>query len=162
MRSSPRLRFWYSRSFNLMENTTTLPTDQQIVDCYFALQRSRGFSKACWAYGMLATYGISLDDLSSFTWNLDLSIKIFSQKQKIYPLHPQWIYLFQLKEKQPSNIESCFRCMREKLTEAISTKKTTLNLTDLQFSYRLRKAYYRRQQADRKKKCLSSEALSVH
>ena len=132
------------------------PPDQAIVDNYFQLSRIKSFGAASWLFGMAATYGVHPKELNIFTWNLDNTISIATKKKKIKPLHPQWIILFQLKEKQPSNLEDCFDKIKSKLSNAIETQKVSLNITDLQLAYQLRKSLYFPKKADRQKEFLSS------
>ncbi len=132
------------------------PPDQAIVDDYFQLSRIKSFGAAAWLFGMSATYGVHPKELKSLTWNSDNTISITTKKKKIKPLHPQWIILFQLKEKQPSNLEDCFDKIKSKLSNAIETQKVSLNITDLQLAYQLRKSLYFPKKADRQKESLSS------
>jgi hypothetical protein len=132
------------------------PPDQAIVDDYFQLSRIKSFGAAAWLFGMSATYGVHPKELKSFTWNSDNTISITTKKKKIKPLHPQWIILFQLKEKQPSNLEDCFDKIKSKLSNAIETQKVSLNITDLQLAYQLRKSLYFPKKVDQQKESLSS------
>jgi hypothetical protein len=132
------------------------PPDQAIVDDYFQLIKVKSFSSAAWLYGMIATYGVHPKELKKFTWNADNTITISTKKKKVKPLHPQWVFLFQLKEKQPSNIEDCFDKIKIKFSNAIETQRVSLNITDLQLAYRLRKALYSLKKTDRQKESLSS------
>jgi hypothetical protein len=132
------------------------PPDQAIVDDYFQLSRIKSFGAAAWLFGMTATYGVHPKELKKFSWNSDNTITIATKKKKIKPLHPQWIILFQLKEKQPSNLEDCFDKMKIKLGNAIETQKVSLNITDLQLAYQLRKALYFPKKEDQQKESLSS------
>lgn len=137
------------------------PLDQTIVDDYFKLSQLRTFGAASWLYGMSATFGLNPKELKQFQWNTDNTITITSKKRKLKPLHPQWLILFQLKEKQPSNIESCFEKIESKLINAIQTQKILLNLTDLHLAYQLRKKLYSRNTKDLQKQSPSCEALSA-
>jgi len=132
------------------------PPDQAIVDDYFQLSRIKSFGAAAWLFGMAATYGVHPKELKSFTWNSDNTIVLLTKKKKIKPLHPQWLVLFQLKEKQPSNLEDCFDKIKIKLGNAIETQKVSLNITDLQLAYQLRKSLYSPKKADRQKESPSS------
>lgn len=129
------------------------PPDQVIVDDYFRLSTDKKLSSVCWLYGMLATYGLKPKELKGFTWNLDQSINVNSKKKKVKPVHPQWCLLFQLKEKQPSDIEDCFDKLEFKLSKAIANQKFSLNFTDLQLAYRIRKDFYQP-----KKECLQTQS----
>jgi hypothetical protein len=79
---------------------THLPTDPRIVDEIFSLTATPGLEEVGWLLGMVATYGKSPVELEGFTWKDD-TIEIKSKKRPVRPLHPQWVFLFQLKEKQP-------------------------------------------------------------
>jgi hypothetical protein len=138
------------------------PPDQAIVDDYFQLSRIKSFGAAAWLFGMAATYGVHPKELKSFTWNSDNTITIPTKKKKIKPLHPQWIILFQLKEKQPSNLEDCFDKIKNKLSNAIETQKVSLNITDIQLAYQLRKSLYFPKKADQQKESLSSLIPCAH
>jgi len=70
--------------------------------------------------------------------------------------------LFQLKEKQPSNLEDCFDKIKNKLSNAIETQKVSLNITDIQLAYQLRKSLYFPKKADQQKESLSSLIPCAH
>lgn len=142
-----------------MRHLISPPSDQAVVDDYFLLIHKKTFASAGWLYGMLATYGISLKQLKGFSWNADNTINVPDKKRKVYPVHPQWVFLFQLKEKQPSKLESCLDDIQSKLETAIKTKVVSLNLTDLLLSYRIRKTFYRQHKEDQRKESLSSAVL---
>ena len=78
-----------------------VPDDQQILEEYFNLATNKKTKKLSWLYGMVATFGLDPDQLNGFTWNNDYSINLKNIKKAIHPLHPQWTFLFELKEKQP-------------------------------------------------------------
>ena len=137
------------------------PSDQTVVDDYFHLVHKKTFGQAAWLYGMLATYGLHPNELKGFTWNTDNTINIITKKKKIKPMHPQWVLLFQLKEKQPSKLEDCFKSVQVKLESAIKNKVVALNFTDLILSHRIRKDFYRSKKVDLQSQCPASEALSV-
>lgn len=137
------------------------PPDQAIVDDYFQLSRIKGFGSAAWLYGMIATYGVHPKELKDFKWNLNNTIKICTKKKEIKPIHPQWTFLFQLKEKQPSDIEDCFERIKNKLNKAIETQKVSLNLTDLQLAYQLRKGLYLPKKEDQQTQSPFSLVLSA-
>ena len=75
------------------------PADQRIVNDYFNLLASRKLKNVAWLYGMIATYGIKPDKLWDFSWGPENSIIVKSRKKPIYPLHPQWVILFGLKQE---------------------------------------------------------------
>lgn len=136
------------------------PVDQTIVDEYFKLRSLRSSSSISWLYGMLATYGITINELKGFTWNSDNTLTILSKKRKVKPIHPQWFYLFELKEKQPSNLEDCLETIQLKLMKAIENQKIKLNFTDLQLAYQIRKNYYQKKKEYQRKESPASLVLS--
>ena len=144
-----------------MKHLHAPPPDQAIVDDYFQLLHKKSFGQAAWLYGMLATYGVHPKELKGFTWNTDNTISIHSKKKKIRPMHPQWVILFQLKEKQPSKLENCFKSIQEKLEAGIKNKVITLNLTDLILSYRIRKDFYQMKKVDQQTQSPAYAVLSV-
>lgn len=119
------------------------PLDQRIVDEYFHLSNNKKTKKIAWLYGMIATYGLKPEELNDFTWNADLSITIPGKKRSVRPLHPQWVFLFELKEKQPRDVQSCVASLSSSLYEAIAYQCVELNITDLVLAHRIRKNHYR-------------------
>ena len=83
-----------------------VPDDQQILEEYFNLATNKKTKKLSWLYGMVATFGLDPDQLNGFTWNNDYSINLKNRKKAIHPLHPQWTFLFELKEKPKIETES--------------------------------------------------------
>ena len=127
-----------------MTHSVSPPIDQRIVDDYFNLSKSRKHNKLAWFYGMLATYGVKPDQLKGFSWNKDNTINIPSKKRSIRPIHPQWVFLFSLKEKQPSNIESCWK-------EAMACQEIQCDVIELLLAYKMRKAFYAPKQLTQKR-----------
>jgi hypothetical protein len=119
------------------------PLDQRIVDEYFYLSSNKKTKNIAWLYGMVATYGVKPEDLIDFDWGPDCSITVPGRKRLIRPLHPQWVFLFSLKEKQPCISQSCLPFLASSLFEAMATVKIGINLTDLMLAYKDRKNYYR-------------------
>lgn len=119
------------------------PVDQRIVDEYFQLASHRKTKDVAWLYGMVATYGLKPDELSGFEWGADNTIHIPSKKRNIRPLHPQWVLLFGLKEKQPCKLQSCWESLSFSLYRSIAYQDVRLNVTDLLLAYRIRKNYSR-------------------
>lgn len=76
-------------------------------------------------------------------------------------MHPQWVLLFQLKEKQPSKLENCFKEIQEKLEAGIKNKVIALNLTDLILSYRIRKDFYQPKKVDQQTQSPAYATLSA-
>ena len=119
------------------------PDDQQIVEEYFDLATNRKTKKLSWLYGMIATFGLDPDQLDGFTWNNDYSINLKNKKRAIQPLHPQWTFLFELKEKQPCKSEDCLSSVRSSLYRAMAFERTQLRIRDLLEAYEIRKNFYK-------------------
>lgn len=121
------------------------PLDQRIVDEYFYLASQRNTRHVAWLFGMVATFGLTPDQL----WNEVLvdwqgnSLVLAARKRPLKPFHPQWVMLFQLKEKQPKRYLDCYEKMKSDLYHAIAHQKITLNITDLLLAHRMRKSYYK-------------------
>lgn len=118
------------------------PLDQRIVDEYFRLASSRKTKDIAWLYGMVATYGIKPEELSTFDWGSEHAVSIPGKKRLVRPLHPQWVFLFGLKEKQPRNLQSCYPSLCSHLYEAMAFQDVQLNITDLILAHKLRKKHY--------------------
>jgi hypothetical protein len=121
----------------------TPPVDQRIVDEYFQLASHRKTKDVAWLYGMVATYGLKPDELIGFQWSTDNSLHIPGKKRTVRPLHPQWVLLFGLKEKQPCDLQSCWDPISLSLYRSIAYQEVRLNVTDLLLAYRIRKNYSR-------------------
>jgi hypothetical protein len=121
----------------------TPPVDQRIVDEYFQLASHRKTKDVAWLYGMVATYGLKPDELIGFQWSTDNSLHIPGKKRTVCPLHPQWVLLFGLKEKQPCDLQSCWDPISLSLYRSIAYQEVRLNVTDLLLAYRIRKNYSR-------------------
>ena len=119
------------------------PLDQRIVDEYFRLASSRKTKDIAWLYGMVATYGLKPEDLSNLDWGPGLAVSVPGKKRLVRPLHPQWVFLFELKEKQPRNLQSCLLSLSSSLYEAMAFQNVELNITDLVLAHKLRKNHYR-------------------
>ena len=57
-----------------------VPDDQQIVEEYFNLATRQTTKNCSWLYGMVATYGLTPNQLEGFSWNTDNSIKVKDKK----------------------------------------------------------------------------------
>ena len=118
---------------------THLPTDPRIVDEIFSLTETPGLEEVGWLLAMVATYGKSPTELEGFTWKDD-TIQIKSKKRPVRPLHPQWVFLFQLKEKQPKKINW------KKILKTLSKQRTLgrihIDVLSLLLAYKVRKIYY--------------------
>jgi len=119
------------------------PLDQRIVDDFFHSLSFRNGRKISWFYGMMATFGVKPEELKGFRWNVDNTISIKNKKRPLRPLHPQWVLLFQLKEKQPSNVESCWEELCFLIYKTIASGQVSYNITDLVLSYQFRKKFYK-------------------
>jgi hypothetical protein len=118
-----------------------VPRDQAILDQFFSLTSKPGFEKVAWLFGMVAVYGKTPEDLKSFTWNEDFTINLQCKKRPVRPLHPQWVFLFQLKEKQPFKTKSCWESAIKKLTYIQDTGLVS-PLDDVLLAHKVRKVYY--------------------
>ena len=123
--------------------TQVPPVDQRIVDEYFQLDGNRQTKAIAWLYGMVATYGLKPDELNGFSWGPDNSILVTTKKRPVRPLHPQWVFLFSLKEKQPQDPWSCWSSLCSTLYRAIAYQQISVNITDLLLAHRIRKSFCR-------------------
>ena len=119
-----------------------LPNDPRVVDEVFSMKARPNHEDIGWLMGMVATFGRTPEQLEGFTWNDDDSINIKTNKRPLRPLHPQWVFLFQLKEKQPSRMKSRWSVLSSSLNEALADDKCHVSLEGLIFSYKVRKIYY--------------------
>ena len=119
------------------------PVDQRIVDEYFQLISNRKTKDVAWLYAMVATYGLKPEELTEFTWAPGFTIRIKNRKRPVSPLHPQWAFLFDLKEKQPCDLQSCWSSLCSSLYRAIADQDVSMNITDLLLAHRLRKSHYK-------------------
>jgi hypothetical protein len=145
-----------------MTHHVSPPVDQRIVDDYFKLCKSKKNNKLAWFYGMLATFGVKPDQLKQFKWNEDGTINIPSRKKPVRPMHPQWVFLFGLKEKQPSNIEDCWNNAWLLIYQAMACKEIECNIIELLIAYKIRKAFYSPKRLMEKKFVRSPEFSSSH
>ena len=119
------------------------PVDQRIVDEYFQLASHRKTQSIAWLYGLLATYGLKPEELTGFTWGPQNALVVSGRKRLIHPLHPQWVLLFELKEKQPCDLQDCWNSLVASLYRAIAYQDVQLNVTDLLLAHQLRKQHYK-------------------
>jgi len=119
-----------------------LPSDPRIVDEVFNVVAKPGLEDVGWLLGMVAVYGKSPEELKGFTWNEDNSINIQSKKRPIRPLHPQWVFIFQLKEKQPFTRKSRWNPLVARLDKAVDEEKINLSVDSLLLAHKVRKVYY--------------------
>ena len=118
-----------------------VPRDQDILDEFFSLTAKPGLCKTAWLFGMVAVYGKTPEELKHFSWNDDHTINIRCKKRPIRPLHPQSVFLFQLKEKQPSTMKSCWESVSKALADAQDTGLVS-HLDDVLLAHKVRKVYY--------------------
>ena len=119
----------------------TVPQDQEILDQFFSLSARPSLEKVAWLFGMVAVYGKIPEELEHFTWNDDYTINLQCKKRSVRPLHPQWVFLFQLKEKQPSKLKSCWN----KILKGLSKEQDAglvLPIEDVLLAHKVRKLYY--------------------
>tara|TARA_R100000005_G_scaffold95851_1_gene79128 strand:- start:1145 stop:1645 length:501 start_codon:yes stop_codon:yes gene_type:complete len=119
-----------------------LPTDPRIVDEIFSTVTKPGLEEVGWLLAMVATYGKTPLELKGFSWNEDNSINIPSKKRSVRPLHPQWVFLFQLKEKQPSKLKSRWNSLTQCLSQALEQDQINLKVEGLLLAHKVRKVYY--------------------
>lgn len=118
-----------------------VPRDQDILDQFFSLTTKPGLEHIAWLFGMIAVYGKTPDELKHFTWNDDHTINLEYKKRPIRPLHPQWVFLFQLKEKQPSKTKSCWDALSKTLFQLQDTGLVP-HIDEVLLAHRVRKVYY--------------------
>ena len=126
--------------------TSSPPIDQRIVDEYFQLASRRRHKDVAWLYGMVATFGVPAEHFRTHGWYWEGNGIVFDyRKTPIQPIHPQWMLLFQLKEKEPQWFRSSksFEVMCSDLYQAMAHQRIKLNVTDLVLAHRLRKNYYK-------------------
>jgi hypothetical protein len=119
----------------------TVPQDQEILDQFFSLSARPSLEKVAWLFGMVAVYGKAPEELEHFTWNDDYTINLQCKKRSVRPLHPQWVFLFQLKEKQPPKLKSCWN----KILKGLSKEQDAglvLPIEDVLLAHKVRKLYY--------------------
>lgn len=120
------------------------PLDQRIVDEYFRLASKRKTQNSAWLFAMVATFGLTPDQFASaggFTWSGN-NLLVAGRSRAIRPLHPQWVMLFQLKEKQPHDVWSCWGSLVSRLYRAMALQEISMNVTDLILAHSMRKQYY--------------------
>lgn len=119
-----------------------LPSDPRIVDEVFSLRALNGHHDVGWLMGMVATFGKTPKELKGFTWNDDDSINLLNKKRPVRPLHPQWVFLFSLKEKQPLRLRSRWDSILNNLGKALERDDVRLSVEGLLLAYKVRKVYY--------------------
>ena len=118
-----------------------LPSDARIVDEIFCLTSRSEYCDEGWLMAMVATYGKTPEELKGFTWNQDYSINIPTKKRSIQPVHPQWVFIFQLKEKQPSKKKGWNRlCHNLKIVQ--QEERIKLSIDKVLLAHKIRKVYY--------------------
>lgn len=120
------------------------PLDQRILDEYFQLASKRKTQDVAWLYAMVATFGLTPEQLHSaggFTW-VGNNLLVAGRKRPLRPLHPQWLLLLQLKEKQPHDVWSCWDPLVSRLYRSMALQEISMNVTDLILAHSMRKKYY--------------------
>jgi len=122
--------------------TQQLPVDQRIVDEYFQLISNRKTKDIGWLYAMVATFGLKPEELSGFSWGPGGVVSLSNRKRPVAPFHPQWVHLFELKEKEPCTRQGSWVSLCTSLYRSMAYQDITLNVTDLLLAHRLRKNHY--------------------
>jgi hypothetical protein len=120
------------------------PVDQRIVDEYFQLISNRKTKDVGWLYAMIATFGLKPEELKDFSWGPSGTIRVSNRKRSVSPLHPQWVLLFKLKEKEPCRQQDSWKSLCSSLYRSMAYQDICLNVTDLLLAHRLRKSHYQR------------------
>ena len=120
------------------------PVDQRIVDEYFQLISNRKTKDVGWLYAMIATFGLKPEELKEFSWGPGGTIRVSNRKRSVSPLHPQWVLLFELKEKEPCRQQDSWNSLCSSLYRSMAYQDICLNVTDLLLAHRLRKSHYQR------------------
>jgi hypothetical protein len=130
------------------QSTSTMtqqpPVDQRIVDEYFQLISNRKTKDVGWLYAMIATFGLKPEELQGFSWQSENTINIANRKRPVSSLHPQWVLLFELKEKEPCLRQDSWKSLCSSLYRLMAYQDIRLNVTDLLLAHRLRKSHYQR------------------
>ena len=124
--------------------TQQSPVDQRIVDEYFQLISNRKTKDVGWLYAMVATFGLKPEELVGFCWGPGGVVRLSNRKRPISPLHPQWVLLFELKEKEPCLWQDSWKSLCSSLYRSMAYQDINLNVTDLLLAHRLRKSHYQR------------------
>lgn len=121
--------------------TQSIPVDQRIVDAYFQLKAHRTTKGVAWLFGMIATYGVKPEDLSTFEWGAGNSLVLTTRKRPINPLHPQWVFLFELQKKRPCEMQDRLVSLAPQLYRLMAHQAIDLNVTDLLLAHGMRKKH---------------------
>lgn len=123
--------------------TQPIPVDQRIVNAFFQLDSQRVNKDAAWLFGMIATYGINAKDLASFDWGPGNTLVLTSKKRPIHPLHPQWVFLFNLQKKRPCEVQDRIPPFSSQLYRLMAHQAIDVNVTDLLLAHKMRKNHYK-------------------
>jgi len=135
-----------------------IPTDDEIVESFYLFTpNKRGthsqYQAYQWIYGMLATYGLRPHevfavDLDKFlaTANkekvlyLDESLTdgIKTGSRVVFPLHPEWVDLFDLKNPKPLKSVGNLKSKGSRITDVFNSTKIPFNPYDLRHAYAIR------------------------
>jgi hypothetical protein len=119
---------------------TLVPTDQNIIDEYFRLNFIPGCHSISGVFALVAVYGKHPKELNHFQWGPRDSILLPGRKRPIYPLHPQWVALFNLKKKIRDTDKIGTFGLR--LEQAIQKGQVQIDIPSLLLSYKMRKVFY--------------------
>lgn len=123
--------------------TQTIPVDQRIVNAFFQLDSQRTNKGVAWLFGVIATYGIKPEDLVLFDWGPGNTLVLTYKKRPIHPLHPQWVFLFDLQKKRPREMHDRLSSLAPQLYRLMAHQAIDLNVTDLLLAHSMRKNHYK-------------------
>lgn len=123
--------------------TQPIPVDQRIVDEFFRLENQRSQRSVAWLFGMISTYGVKPEDLVGFDWGPEASLMLPNKKRPIRPLHPQWVFLFNLQKKRPCEMQDRIPTLSSNLYRLMAHQLISVNITDLLLAHRIRRNHYR-------------------
>lgn len=121
----------------------TIPVDQRIVDAYFQLDGQRSTKAVAWLFGMIATYGVKPEDLNAFDWGKEGALVLNNKKRPIQPIHPQWVFLFNLQKKRPCEMQDRLPTLSSQLYRLMAHQAIDVNVTDLLLAHSIRKKHYK-------------------
>jgi len=129
---------------NSMIPPEPLLNDQRIIDEYFCLSKYENMQNMAWLLGMVAVYGKRPEELKDFKWNKDLTITLKNKKRSLSPCHPHWAFLFGLKEKQPSDMETHWETFLKKAIKKWEEGQIRIDIPALLKAYKIRKDFYKK------------------
>jgi hypothetical protein len=66
-----------------------------------------------------------------------------NKKRPIRPLHPQWVFLFDLQKKRPCDMQDRVPALSSQLYRLMAHQAIGVNVTDLILAHKLRKQHYK-------------------